>query len=219
MAVFPHPLLPASRLQPPRFDYAPSGLTALDRLTGGLPRGALTEICGPPSSGRTSLLWTALATAATRQETCALVDAGDAFDPVAAAEAGVPLDRLLWVRCGGDPERSLKAADQVANAGGFGLIALDLADIPSRILRRIPLVCWFRLRRAIEGTPTVLLVVTPQPVTGTSAALVVEMKGARGMWSGAPNARLLVGGVFEVAPRKPPHREAASFLARTAWAR
>lgn len=219
MAVLSHPLLPASRLRPAQFDYAPSGLEALDHLTGGFPRGALVEISGPPSSGRTSLLWTALRTAAARQETCALVDASDAFDPVAAAEAGVPLDRLLWVRCGGDPERALKAADHVVNAGGFGLITLDLADIPLRILRRIPLVCWFRLRRAVEGTPAILLVVTPQPVTGTSAVLVVEMKGARSVWAGAANARLLRGGVFELAPRKPPRSEAASFPARARWAR
>lgn len=219
MAVLPHPLLPASRLQPQRFDYAPSGLEAFDRLTGGLPRGALTEISGPASSGRTTLLWTALTTAAARQEACALVDASDAFDPVAAAEAGVPLDRLLWVRCGGDAERALKAADHVVNAGGFGLITLDLADIPLRILRRIPLVCWFRLRRAVEGTPAILLVVTPQPVTGTSAALVVEMRGARAIWAGAANARLLGGRVFEIAPRKPPRAEAAAFPARSAWAR
>lgn len=219
MALLPHPLLPAGRLRPSQPDCAPSGLAAFDRLTGGLPRGALTEISGPPSSGRTSLLWAALATVAARRETCALVDAGDAFDPVAAAGAGVPMERLLWVRCGGDPERALKAADHVVHAGGFGLVALDLADIPPRILRRIPLVCWFRLRRAVEGTPVILLVATPQPMTGSSAALVVEMRGARAVWSGAANARLLGGVVFEITPRKPARAGAASFPARAHWAR
>jgi len=184
-----------------------------------LPRGALTEIFGPPGSGRTSLLWITLATAAARQEVCALVDATDAFDPNAAAQAGVPLESVLWVRCGGDAERALKAADRVVNAGGFGLIVLDLADLPVRLLRRIPLVCWFRLRRAVEGTPAILLVVTPQPVTGTCASLLVEMKGAQALWSGASHARLLRGGFFDLAPRKPVHRQAARFCAQAQWAR
>ena len=39
---------------------ASSGIPELDALTGGLPRGCLTEICGPASSGRTTLLLAAL---------------------------------------------------------------------------------------------------------------------------------------------------------------
>ena len=46
----------------------PIGVAALDTLTGGLPRGALTEIVGPPSSGRTSVMLTALAGATRRQK-------------------------------------------------------------------------------------------------------------------------------------------------------
>ena len=76
-----------------------TGLAALDALTGGLPRGALSEIAGPASSGRTGVMLAALAGATRRQEVCALVDASDSFDPASAVEAGVDLDRLLWVRC------------------------------------------------------------------------------------------------------------------------
>jgi hypothetical protein len=77
-----------------------TGIHAIDALTGGLPRGFLTEIFGPASSGRTSILLAALAAATQRQEVCALVDVTDAFDPQSAAAAKVALDRLLWVRCG-----------------------------------------------------------------------------------------------------------------------
>src|SRR5580658_9007048 len=77
----------------------PIGIAPLDALTGGLPRGALSEITGPPSSGRTGVMLAALAGATQRQEVCALVDAGDSFDPASAATAGVNLERLLWVRC------------------------------------------------------------------------------------------------------------------------
>src|ERR1039457_4373849 len=76
-----------------------TGLAALDTLTGGLPRGALSEIAGPASSGRTGVMLAALAQATGRREVCALVDASDSFDPASAAAAGVDLERLLWMRC------------------------------------------------------------------------------------------------------------------------
>ncbi|HSR06682.1 MAG TPA: hypothetical protein VLM42_05995 [Bryobacteraceae bacterium] len=78
-----------------------SGVRALDALCGGLPRGAITEIHGEASSGRTSLMLAALAAATQRGETCALIDATDAWDPQSAAAAGVDLGRVLWVRCNG----------------------------------------------------------------------------------------------------------------------
>ena len=53
---------PASRLAVrPAPEMVSSGIAAMDALTGGLPRGCLTEICGPASSGRTTLLLAALA--------------------------------------------------------------------------------------------------------------------------------------------------------------
>ena len=89
----------ASTLERPSPEMVSTGVPAIDALTGGLPRGALTEIVGPASSGRTSLLLSLLAQATARQEACALVDASDAFDPESAVAAGIDLKRLLWVRC------------------------------------------------------------------------------------------------------------------------
>ena len=77
----------------------PIGLHVLDELSGGLPRGALSEVVGPVSSGRTGVMLAALAQATQRREICALVDASDSFDPASAAQVGVDLDRVLWVRC------------------------------------------------------------------------------------------------------------------------
>src|SRR4029077_9329086 len=78
---------------------APCGLTALDaRLGGGFPRGQLSEIAGPRSSGRTSLLLQTIAAATARGELGARVAALDWFDAGWAAPAGVDLDRLLWIR-------------------------------------------------------------------------------------------------------------------------
>src|SRR5580692_1502291 len=92
---------PASQLAVrPAAEMVSSGIAAMDALTGGLPRGCLTEICGPASSGRTTLLLAALAAATRRGEFCALVDASDALDPQSVAAARVEWERLLWVRCG-----------------------------------------------------------------------------------------------------------------------
>ena len=55
-----------------------SGVTELDAvLGGGFPRGSLVELCGPASSGRTSLAFSLLAQATERQEACAFVDVSD----------------------------------------------------------------------------------------------------------------------------------------------
>src|ERR1700680_3360511 len=114
---------PASRLEArPTPQMVSSGVREIDTLTGGLPRGCLTEVCGPASSGRTSVLLAALAAATQRQEVCALVDVSDAFNPHSAAAAGVNFERLLWVRCGmrlkksGSPQRHPSALLRTGSA-------------------------------------------------------------------------------------------------------
>jgi hypothetical protein len=164
-----------------------SGVAEVDALTGGLPRGALTEICGPASSGRSSLLLAALAEALRRQELCALVDASDRFDPLSASAAGVELDRLLWIRCGNQRlnsplrrlEQALRATDLLLQGGGFGMVAIDMADIAAEYARRVPLASWFRFRRAVEPTPTVLLVLEQEPFAKTCASLVLKTAAGR----------------------------------------
>jgi len=178
----------------------PFGIAALDQLTGGLPRGALSEITGPASSGRTGVTLAALAGATRRQEICALVDASDSFDPASAAAAGVALERLLWVRCNsvqprkntaqrgfsnsrsagfahsGALEQVLKVTDLLLQAGGFGMVVLDLGDIPAESARRVPLTSWFRFRRAVEPTATVLLLIEQGPCAKTCASLVLRLQ-------------------------------------------
>ncbi len=189
---------PASRLEVRRApEMAASGIPALDALTGGWPRGCLSEICGPASSGRTGIFLATLAASTQKGEVCALVDAGDALHPASAKASGVEMERLLWVRCGkavpgsrfsvlsgcrnrvdlrnmneleiekrrgweARMEQVLKVTDLLLQSNGFGVIVLDLGDIPARFSRRIPLASWFRFRRVVEHTPTVLLVVEQQ---------------------------------------------------------
>src|SRR5882762_8609783 len=90
----------------PSPEMASSGIQQVDALTGGLPRGCLTEVSGAESCGRTSLLFAALSAATRREEICALIDVSDAFDPYSAAAAGVDMGRLLWVRCGSHAQAS-----------------------------------------------------------------------------------------------------------------
>jgi recombination protein RecA len=158
------------------------GIPVLDASTGGLPRGSLTEIYGPVSSGKTSFLLSTLAGRTANAEVCALVDAQDAFDPLGADAAGVRLERLLWVRCRGiDP--ALRSVDLLLHAGGFGLIALDLSDAPARLVRQIPLNVWFRLRRAVERTPTNLLVLSRESNAKTCASLVLRLEKEAASWN------------------------------------
>ena len=231
----------------PAPEMVTSGIPALDTLTGGLPRGCLTEICGPASSGRTGVMLAALASATRRGEYCAVIDASDVLDPHSATAAGVDLDRLLWVRCGGSRppshgdwektnrekelvtnnglrqgsigegtasaagsrdfqpmgsaqisqagidkkdsegasrnrkqsehclEQVLRATDLLLDSGGFGLIILDLAEVPHPAARRIPLTTWFRFRRAVEHKPTILLAIEQKPIAGSCSSLLLQL--------------------------------------------
>jgi recombination protein RecA len=161
-----------------------TGIPEIDALAGGFPRGALTEICGPPCSGRTTVLLSALASRTAEAEVCALIDARDSFDPRSAEAAGVELRQLLWVRCR-SLEQSLHAADLVIQGGGFGFIALDLSDVAPETVRHVPLNAWFRFRRAVEDTSTVLLVLEQESNAKTCASLVLRMSMKVAKWSGA----------------------------------
>lgn len=270
---------PASALEiRPAPEMMPFGIPSLDALTGGVPRGALTEMIGPGSSGRTSVMLALIAEVTRRQEVCALVDSTDSFDPASAQAAGVDLRRMLWIRCGRASEsrdtdrniasrqqrpspkstepaartttvartmnqvappakniswsihqnydsrlrhamvnggenyksreawsvqrnsapaaekrnpslrfaearkakwdrldQALKATDLLLQSGGFGLVIVDLGDISVEQARRIPLTSWFRFRRVVENTPTILMVLAKDSCAKTCASLVMQL--------------------------------------------
>jgi recombination protein RecA len=182
-----------------------SGIPHLDdALGGGLPRGQISEIVGAASSGRTSLLMACLADATARSELVALIDALDRFDPASAAAAGVRLDRLLWIRGDAVPDeqpvietawhparpqpgrrrmtpmdravgRALKALNLMLSAGGFGVVALDVGEVPAHALRALPFTTWLRLQRVIAASDTVCVLLADAPLArsagGTSMRL------------------------------------------------
>jgi len=196
----------------PQDEYAtaPTGITSLDaRLGGGFPRGQLSEVIGPRSSGRTSLLLQMLASATARGELVALVDALDMLDVASAEAAGVQLDRLLWVRgfvvsnpgmCRDLNQRALEQAIRaftlVLQAGNFGVIAFDVGDAPMDAIRRLPFTTWLRLQRLVEGSQTAGVLVGTASMARSSAGLTLKlgMKNLEcGMRAGRFGARLFNG--------------------------
>ena len=200
------------QVQPP--EPLRTGISTLDGLTGGFPRGAISELAGPESSGRATLAHSVLASATASLEICAYVDTNDAFDPCSAAASGVGLQQLLWVRCGGHTEHAFKIADLLLHAGGFGVVVLDLSRTPDRVCRRIPISYWHRFRRAIENTPTILMVMEREPLAKSCASLILELTRKKAVWTGAPGFHLLQRVVCEAAPRKPVRQGTAQFQAR-----
>jgi recombination protein RecA len=287
----------------PGVELQASGITELDALLGGgFPRGSLVELCGPASSGRTSLAFSLLARSTERQEACAFVDVSDSLDPISLAAAGVDLPRLLWVRCGdmewrgadskassyfspaneetkktqdlkspnkkplavhgwrhprelmrgvdkaipslvGKPatcaesqlhliarcageqverdrelprrgfqtprplpslrepgplpvaqtarrttkpwkrlEQALKTTDLLLHGGGWGVVVVDLGGISWVDARRINLSMWFRFRRAIENTPTILLLLGEESCAKSCASVVLRCKRRADNW-------------------------------------
>ncbi len=174
----------------------PTGLTALDQaLGGGWRQGEVSELVGPASSGRTSVCTAALAAVTAAGGLGAVVDAMDRFDPRAACEAGCDLERVLWVRgpsvtTPATPavidrllRQAIRACDLVVRAGGFSLVVLDVADVPVRTLRSLPLTTWLRLARANEGQPSACLLLGPMPL-GRSARGVTVQLSAVSRWDG-----------------------------------
>jgi hypothetical protein len=188
-------------LAPPPERLAPAGRAALDAaLGGGLRRGHLSEVTGAPSCGRTTIVVEAMVAAASRGEAVALVDACDTFDPASAAARGLHLARVLWVRERGDASRALKAFSLILQAGGFGLVVLDLADVAAPALRRFPCTTWMRIARIVEGSETVALLVGGERIARSAGGVTVACDASPVSWlGGAPRARIFTG--VEPAPR------------------
>jgi hypothetical protein len=201
-------------------------VATLDRcLRGGLPRGQLSEIVGAQSSGRTALILQTIAASTRRGEIAALVDTFDRLDVASAADAGIDLNRLLWIRgrCHlqsanfnlkiADSKiedsriaQALKALNLVLQAGGFACVVLDVADAPLVALKRIPFTTWLRVQRVIEGSETACVLVGPQPLARSAGGLTLMLSG-RTRWTGdADRNRHLTGADINIRIASPRRR-------------
>ena len=154
-------------------------------------RGMLAEIAGHPSSGKTSLLLTLLSKLTVAGEICAVVDSSDSFDPNTAVLAGVELENLLWVKCGGNIEKAFMSVDYLLQAKGFGAVWLNLNGLPKKQLRLVPKTYWYRYRNRIKETPTLFFVTAEEPVTGSASQQSFVFSRDRVNWSGQGRFKLL----------------------------
>jgi recombination protein RecA len=190
-----------------------TGIAALDSvLGGGWRRGEVSEVVGPSSAGRTGVLVAAMAAATRRGDVVGLVDAVDRFDPESAREAGLDLERVLWVRgpcltvelarpavLDRAVRQAIRALDLLLRAGGFAIVALDVADVPARFVRALPHPTWMRLAHANEGRETVCLLVGSAPMGRSARGASVSLESAR-QWTGhSAQSRRFAG--FDVRAR------------------
>jgi recombination protein RecA len=218
---------------PPEPEIVRTGIHALDRKTGGIPKSGLIQICAPVgvSSCRTTLLLSVMEKLTNREEFCALVDAGDCFDPASAEAVGIDMSRLLWVRCERRQgmralEQAFKAADIIVQNGGFGLIAIDLGNIEEQLVRKVPLSTWFRFARVVEKMPTALVFLLGHPAAQSCAALTLHLSAGQVCWQGpekVTHAHFLSGidcqvEIGRARMRKPVQSVAGSFTATSVWA-
>jgi hypothetical protein len=165
-------------------------------------RGTLAELAGGASTGKTSLILSLLAKLTRAGEVCAVVDSSNSFDPCSAVNSGVELENLLWVKCGGDIERSFLSADYLVQAKGFGAVWLNLNGLSKRELRMVPKTYWYRYRTRIKETPTLVLVTAEEPVTGSASQQAFTLSRDRVEWFGKGRYKLLKEFHLNVHSRK-----------------
>jgi len=107
-------------------ESVPTGALALDLAlgVGGLPRGRVTEIYGPESSGKSTLATHVVAEAQRNGGICAYIDAEHAMDPVYAKAIGVDVDELL-ISQPDTGEQALEIADTLVRSGAIDVIVID----------------------------------------------------------------------------------------------
>ena len=104
----------------------PTGAIALDLAlgVGGIPRGRITEIYGPESSGKTTLCYHIIASAQRLGGIGAFIDAEHALDPEYARRCGVDVDNL-YLSQPDTGEQALEIAEALVRSGAVDVIAID----------------------------------------------------------------------------------------------
>jgi hypothetical protein len=151
-------------------------------LDGGLPRGAITEIFGQVSSGRTTFAHLLTAAATRGGEYVVWIDLPNTLDPEAAHEAGANLERVLWLHPR-DKISALRAVDQVLAADGFHLVVLDLDGGPVSTDVVAPSV-WLRMARAAVHRDAAVVVLGAASLAGSFATLSLEICASRRIFLG-----------------------------------
>ncbi len=109
-----------------KVEAIPTGAIALDLAlgVGGIPRGRVTEIYGPESSGKTTLCLHIIANAQRRGGLCAFVDAEHALDPAYAQRCGVDINELL-ISQPDTGEQALEIVEMLVRSGAVDVVVVD----------------------------------------------------------------------------------------------
>lgn len=102
-------------------------------------------------------------------------------------------------------DRGIKALNLVLQAGGFGVVAIDLADVPVPALRRLPYTTWLRVQRTIEASDTACVLVTPEPLARSAGGLTLTLDAAA-QWTGDSERSRRLAGLDVVARVQSPRR-------------
>lgn len=168
-----------------------TGLPALDTLLPeGFPRGQLSELHGPASSGRTAVALSWAARAAAQGGLVAWIDPLDRLDPAAAAAAGIDLSRLLWLRGPTRLQDALSALGTLLGSGLFEALVLDLDGVERR---SAPGATWLRLQRLLTGGKAALLLLADAHVACGPGGASLALSSRGGRFDGAGAGRLLRG--------------------------
>jgi len=226
---------------PARRPAIPTGIASLDRLlNGGFPVGAICEVTGAESSGRTTLTLSFLARVMQGGDVCAWIDVGDTLDPESAAALGIDLARLLWVRCQDTGtgysrrkpwsrlDQALRAADLVLQAGGFSAIVFDMGCVAHEHALRVPLASWFRFRQAAQRTQSTFLLLTQDACAKSCASVLLKIERRtastdsstvlEGLQFQATLLRQRNHAGFDAMGKKPPASDPAAWKNRMPWA-
>ena len=182
---------------------------SMPQLRGGVPRGQVSEIVGPRSSGRTSVLRALMAEATRRGELVALIDTLDRFDPASAAAAGVDLARApVGARAGravdadwrlrpdGSPPGRDPAARATASSHGRSTApSRPSTSCSSRAgsaswrstsptcrstsLRELPFNTWMRLQRVVDASDTACVLVADVPSARSTKGVSIRLQPQR----------------------------------------
>ena len=78
-------------------------------------------------------------------------------------------------------DRAVKAVNLILQAGGFGLVVLDLTEIGPQALRRLPFTTWLRLHRVIEGTDTACVLMGSEPIARSAGGVCIQLASGSGL--------------------------------------
>ena len=146
--------------------------------------------------------------------------------PASLEQAGLVRERFLWVRgravtdapavpgsrgrCGGGPSHQGVALG--AAGRGFGVVALDLADVPPVVLDRVPFTTWLRVQRVLEDGDTAGVVLALRPVARSAGGLSLLLEAVP-RWTGTSGCgRRFEGLEVRVRARSPRHWPAADVV-------